>query len=209
MAQERLPMIIEQAALLFDGRGYHQTTMEDIAEEVGIKKPTLYHYVSSKDEILFFIHEEFVDLLFACQAEPERAELSSDQKLRETMRDLIRLMTTHRSHVRVFFEHHRELTEPFRSVIDEKRDAYFACVVGIIAAGIEDGTYQLKTPELGALAMFGMCNWAYTWFRADGEYSADVTADLFWNWLSVGFRTAPDSFEPLASGLTRGLPEVF
>jgi len=206
VGQSRLPMIIEQAALLFDGHGYHQTTMEDIAEEVGIKKPTLYHYVASKEEILFFIHEEFVDLLFACQAEPQRAEMSCDLRLKETMRDLIRLMTTHRSHVRVFFEHHRELSEPFRSVIDTKRDAYFQCVVDIIAGGIEDGTYRLETPELGALAMFGMCNWAYTWFRADGQYSADATADLFWQWLSIGFRMPPGSVEQMLSELTRGIP---
>lgn len=208
MVLQRLPAIIEQAALLFDGRGYHQTTMEDIAEEVGIKKPTLYHYVSSKEEILYFIHEEFVELLFACQAEPERAEMTSDMKLRATMRDLIRLMTTHRSHVRVFFEHHRELTDPFRSVISKKRDAYFDCIVKIIAAGIDDGTYLIETPELGALAMFGMCNWAYTWLRDDGEYSADVTADLFWQWLSVGFRTSSGSIEPMRSASSPGLPGI-
>ncbi|TVR20721.1 MAG: TetR/AcrR family transcriptional regulator, partial [Ilumatobacter sp.] len=49
------------------------------------------------------------------------------------------------------------------------------------------GTFKLVSAELAALALFGMCNWAYTWFRVDGEFSDIEVADYFWSWLASGF----------------------
>ena len=62
---ERRQQIISLAAGLFDQSGYSSTTMDDIAREVGVAKPTLYHYFPSKDDILHAIHEEFIDLLMS------------------------------------------------------------------------------------------------------------------------------------------------
>lgn len=198
MKNDRRQNIITQAALLFDQHGYHKTTMEDIADVVGIKKPTLYHYFQSKDEILSLIHEVFVDLLFSRQEERNGLIISYEELLRNSMRDIIHLMATHRSHVRVFFEHHRELAEPFQSSIRLKRDAYFELIASFIQAGINDGRYKVSSANLGALAMFGMCNWAYTWFNPNGPYGADEVADSFWKWLITGFIHGAD-FEEMSA----------
>jgi AcrR family transcriptional regulator len=106
---ERRQEIVRTAADLFDRAGYSSTTMEDIAHAVGIAKPTLYHYFKSKDEILFWIHEEFIDLLINRHEQRLQALLDPNQLLLEVMADILELMETHRGHVRVFFEHHREL----------------------------------------------------------------------------------------------------
>jgi TetR/AcrR family transcriptional regulator, cholesterol catabolism regulator len=193
MTTERLLEIVRSAADLFDRRGFHQTTMDDIAIAVGIKKPTLYHYVTSKDEILSQIHDQFYELLVLEQSGRLDRGLSYDELIHETIRDIIRLMATHRSYVRVFFEHHRELPEPYRRVLEPKRDEYFRLIVGYIQAGIDDGRYAIESAELGALALFGMCNWAYTWFKVDGLYSADEVADRFWSWLIAGFTSGEQS----------------
>ena len=62
-ADERRKEIIRKAATLFNITGYFNTSMDDIAEAVGLRKPTLYYYVSSKEEILYLIHEELIDHL--------------------------------------------------------------------------------------------------------------------------------------------------
>lgn len=185
---ERRADIARKAATLFDAKGYHQATMEDIAAEVGLRKSTLYHHVASKEEILFLIHEEFVDLLMALQAEPDRTSFSPEHRLLATMTDLIRLMSTHRAHVRVFFEHHRELPAPYRDRIAEKRDAYFALVSQSIEDAVYAGVFEVPDVHLAALAVFGMCNWAYTWYRPDGRQSPDDIAGFFWDWLTNGMR---------------------
>jgi AcrR family transcriptional regulator len=194
----RRKKIANEAAILFDHHGYHRTTMEDISDVVGIKKPTLYHYFQSKDEILSLIHTEFMDLLSSKQEERKGLVISYEDLLRNSMRDIMRLMVTHRSHVRVFFEHHRELPEPFQSSIRLKRDAYFGLIASYIQIGIDDKKYKISDANLGALAMFGMCNWAYTWFNPNGPHSADDVADQFWKWLTAGFIQGAD-FEEITT----------
>lgn len=190
---DRRAEIAARAARLFDRQGFHQTTMEDIAVEVGLKKPTLYHYVNSKDEILYLIHEEFLGLLFDGQRERESLNLPCDEKLHQSMRDILQLMVSHRSHVRVFFEHYRELSSRYQELIKPKRDEYFHLIVGFIREGVEEGCYRDVDPELAALAMFGMCNWAYTWFNEGGPVSADEVADDFWRWLTSGIAAESSS----------------
>lgn len=182
----KLDQIVLHSASLFDSSGYHQTSMADIAADVGIKKPTLYHYVTSKEQILFLIHQEFVDLLFAAQQMRDAAGGTPDQLLRGVMTDILSLMKTHRSHVRVFFEHHRELPERYASVITERRDAYFEMICGIIQSGNEQGLFMVPDVRLVALAIFGMCNWAYTWYRVEGGMSPDEIGAQFWFWLANG-----------------------
>lgn len=185
----RRDQIVRHAAALFDRHGYHQTTMIDVANDVGIKKPTLYHYVASKEEILFLIHEEFVDLLIAAQQARAALTDSPDELLLGTMVDILRLMETHHSYVRVFFEHHRELPPgALRDAITAKRDTYFDDVREMIARGAEAGVFIVPDPRLAALAMFGMCNWAYTWYRPDGPHRPDDIARWFWGWLVTGLR---------------------
>lgn len=198
MKNTRREKIANEAAILFDQYGYHGTSMENISDVMGIKKPTLYHYFQSKDEILSLIHTEFMDLLSSKQEERNGLVISYEDLLRNFMRDIMHLMVTHRSHVRVFFEHHRELPEPFQSSIRLKRDAYFGLIASYIQTGIDDKKYKISDANLGALAMFGMCNWAYTWFNPNGPLDADDVADQFWKWLTAGFIQGAD-FEEITT----------
>src|ERR1700750_2776847 len=92
---------VARAAELFDQTGYHTTNMAELARAVGLEKPTLYHYFSGKDEILSWIHEEFIDLLIAKADERAKLKLSPGEELQGIMRDVLELMETHRGHVRV------------------------------------------------------------------------------------------------------------
>ena len=177
----RLREIVDGAAALFDDRGYHRVSMEDIAAAVGLRKPTLYHYVRSKDEILTLIHREFMDLVIT-RAEARRAvEMSAAHELLEFMADILELMETHRGHVRVFFEHHRELPAAARTVVREQRDRYEAMVETVIERGARAGEFRALDARLTTLAMFGMCNWSYQWYRQEGALRTRQIAYAFWD----------------------------
>ena len=186
---ERRQQIITLAANLFDQGGYSSTTMDDIAREVGVAKPTLYHYFPSKDDILHAIHEEFIDLLIARHEAREGTGLRPEQLLLEAMADILELMETHRGHVRVFFEHHRELPAEARGPIRVKRDRYEQIVEGLIAEGMTLGVFRETDPHLATLATFGMCNWAYQWYRPGGSMRSREIAYQFWNYLVYGLGT--------------------
>ncbi|WP_341241192.1 TetR/AcrR family transcriptional regulator [uncultured Nocardioides sp.] len=194
---ERRQQVVTLAAGLFDKSGYSSTTMDDIAREVGVAKPTLYHYFPSKDDILHAIHEEFIDLLIDRHLSRLDTGLRSEQLLLEVMADILELMETHRGHVRVFFEHHRELTVEARGPIKLKRDRYEKIVEELIADGVATGVIRPVDTHLAALATFGMCNWAYQWYRPDGKLRSRELAYQFWNYLLYGLGT--DQLPALAS----------
>jgi len=178
--------VVAQAAELFDRAGYHTTNVAELASAVGLSKPTLYHYFSSKDEILFWIHEEFIDLLVEKQR--ARADLPPDEALLGAMADVLELMRTHRGHVRVFFEHHRELAVADRDTIHRKRNVYRDLVEDAVRRGIATGAFRDVDPRLTTLAVFGMCNWAYQWYSSDGELTTREIAERFADLLFDGLR---------------------
>ena len=193
---DRRREIARTAAELFDSAGYPRTTMEDIAKAVGVGKSTLYHYFSSKDEILFWIHEEFIDHLIGRHEKRLEAQLTPGVLLLEVMADILELMQTHRGHVRVFFEHHRELPSERRDSILVKRRHYEAMVEDIFVNGMKSGEFRDTDPKLISLAMFGMCNWAYQWYRAQGSLRTRDIAYLFWGYLVHGVASGAPGSSP-------------
>jgi TetR/AcrR family transcriptional regulator, cholesterol catabolism regulator len=178
-AEARRRLVIERAAEMFDRDGYHRVNMTEIATAVGIRKPTLYHYFPSKTAILFEIHEDFFDPAL------EHAEAASKLAPREgiisIMVDILQLMESHPGHLRVVFEHHRELAEPEQSIVRKKRDRYHELVESLVVRGMKAGEFRSLSPRLTTLGLFGMCNWAYQWYQPGpltageiGEFLADL-----------------------------------
>lgn len=195
--ETRRETILRCAAELFDDTGYHQCSMSDLARAVGVSKPTLYHYFTGKEEILYWLHDEFINLLLTRHGRRQDLGMAPRLMLLETISDIVELMETHRGHVRVFFEHHRELPPEQHAHIQQKRDEYFALVRDIIAAGMDNGEFQTTTsPELAAFAIFGMANWSYQWYSSDGPLRPREIAYQFWSFALFGLEATSDDTGP-------------
>jgi AcrR family transcriptional regulator len=178
--------IVRVAAELFDKEGYHQTSMETLAARAGVAKPTLYHYFAGKEAILREIHRDFIEPLIARHEMRLTTSLRPRQLLLEAMGDVLELMETHRGHVRVFFEHHRELPPTAHAEVQARRDAYESHIEGVIARGMNEGEFRSIDVRLTTLSIFGMCNWAYQWFRSDGSLRPREIAYLMWDIVERG-----------------------
>lgn len=175
--EEKPALIVETAARLFDTAGYSHTSMDAIAREVGLGKSTLYHYFHSKADILIEIHETFIDPLIESQLTRLAQDATPKEQLVGAMTDILWLMEHRRGHVRVFFEHHRELPPESKRSLVRRRTRYQEMMADIFRAGIEAGEFRTVDPEMAALAVFGMCNWAYQWWPAGkGLSPADEAA---------------------------------
>lgn len=183
---DRRADIVLQAARLFDLHGYANTSMQQIADAVSVAKPTLYHYFASKDAILFQIHDEFIDILL----DKFRSRRTEAAGLREemvgAMGDILSLMETHRGHVRAFFEHHRELPVKQQHAIRSKRDEYEELLTSLLEWGQAVGEIRGQDARVTALAVFGMCNWAYQWYDPAGPLRPQELAERFADLLFVG-----------------------
>jgi TetR/AcrR family transcriptional regulator, cholesterol catabolism regulator len=182
----RIREIVDRAAELFEQRGYHDVSMEEIAAAVGLRKPSLYHYVDSKDQILALIHHEFMDLVIGRQVARLAVPMMYSQRLLEVMADILELMETHRGHVRVFFEHYRELPESDRRQVEAERDRYEGMVEEILKGGIAEGEFRPVDVRMTSLAIFGTCNWAYQWYQRGGPLGTREIAYTFWDIFSRG-----------------------
>jgi AcrR family transcriptional regulator len=184
--EDKPALIVETAARLFDSAGYSNTSMDAIAKEVGLAKPTLYHYFRSKSDILIEIHETFIDPLIESQLTRLAQDATPKEQLVGTMTDILSLMEYRRGHVRVFFEHHRELPSASRRSLVRRRTRYQEMMVDIFRAGIEQGEFRAIDPETTALAVFGMCNWAYQWWTPGKGLSPAAEAEKFATMLIEG-----------------------
>lgn len=172
--------IVRAAALLFEQQGFYPTSVADIAQAVGLSKPSLYHYVKSKGEIVAWIHDEIMDLLLARLEERVAAQTPPDEIIRLNIVDIIEAMDSRPGHLKVFFEHHRELPEPLRRDAKAKRDRFQALIEGAISDGIRSGIFRDLDVRMTTLALFGITNWSYQWYRPAGpKRSSEVAEHLY------------------------------
>jgi AcrR family transcriptional regulator len=187
----RRPEIISVAARLFDERGYHATTMDDIAAAMGIRKPTLYNHVQSKTQIVLWIHDELVDELTTRLEARIAAEIPRPALLYMVLEDILEILETRPGHLRVYFEHHRELHGEEGALAREKRDRYTEMVRSVIECGCEAGEFDAPDPTLSTFAFFGMCNWAYQWYQPGGALGHRDIARYLWKTFMNGVAVAP------------------
>jgi AcrR family transcriptional regulator len=173
--------ILQGAARLFDRVGYHRVNMSMIAESAGVKKPTLYHYIKSKDEILFMLHELFIGTLRK-NTDLRIAQGATELEiLRGVIIDTFQLLHDYPGYMRAFFEHTRELDREQRAVIAAKRDEYIVLIVGIIEKSMAKGLINKADPRLTANCLFAIGNWPYQWYRPGKDAAPEVLAEQSWH----------------------------
>jgi len=176
--QQAKARVVEEALHLFEAQGYPATSIKQIAEAAGLAKATVYHHYPTKAALLFEIHNIFMETLEEGMHRIERLESRPDRRMRAIIRELWRVMVTHRPHVQIFFEEWRHLDEEHISDLKSRRDAYYRFVrEAVVAAWPGASTESPERVDVMTLAIFGMCNWGYQWFDPEGPLPADVIAD--------------------------------
>jgi TetR/AcrR family transcriptional regulator, cholesterol catabolism regulator len=173
------PDIVAAATRVFSVRGYHAATMTEIAEELGMRKPSLYHHVRKKEDLLYAIHDRLIDELIRETLNVLSSGQTDEEKVRAILLVNMRFIARNRDGVTVFLQERRAVQGERWVALVVKRDFYEQMIARIIAEGSSGGAFVAVRPELAARAVLGMANWGYTWFQADGEMSADEVAEVF------------------------------
>lgn len=185
--RRRQQEILEAAARVFHEKGYESTSIQDIADSVGILKGSLYYYITSKEDLLFEIiqgvHEEALKNL-------DRTAAVQGDALQK-IRAFVVVHFTHNAHnlvkMAVFFQDFRSLNGARREVIVEERDLYDSFLRDLIRSGQEEGIVCPDIePKLAAITVLGMMNWIYHWYRPGGERSASEIASAYADFVVAG-----------------------
>jgi AcrR family transcriptional regulator len=187
--------IIDHATKLFAKHGFHATTVADICEAAGISKGVLYHYVETKEEILYEIHEKYIQALL------ERAEAivgvgsSCETELRELSKVLLRTLADYHEEVTVFLQEWRILLSDqsrWRKVASKRRE-FGRIVQRVIVGGQEDGVFQQSDPETTTLAFLGMHNYSYQWYDRRGTKTPEAISTTFMDIFIAGLAVRRES----------------
>jgi AcrR family transcriptional regulator len=167
----------ETAAKLFAERGFAGTSLQDIADAMGITRPALYYYVKSKDDLLAKLVAEFTEsatsaiLKVANQVGAEPVE-----KLSRIAHMMAYERAVHPMQFLLLERSESNLSADLATVNNENKRATLRTMVELVEDGIAAGQFRPVNPRSAALAVIGMCNWVAWWFH-DGESSkADQVA---------------------------------
>jgi AcrR family transcriptional regulator len=192
----RTEEILDAAADLFHQQGYHATTVADIATAVGLKKGSLYHYITGKELLLRTLAEDtirgYLEDAERIAGEPGSAAL----RLRDLIGAHLRRVCAAPERVTVLVREAHYVPEPLRRDVQGMTRRYTHLVAQIVAGGIETGEFAPVDPMVAALMLLGALNWTHRWYQRDGrlrpEEIADACAALFLAGLVVRERRSTD-----------------
>jgi len=162
--------LLDKATELFAAKGYEATSLQDIADAVGVSRPALYHYVSNKDDLLAMLVEQVSRSLAEVLAElAARADLTPTEKLRNLTSLLVRQRADHPDQFRILDRSETVLPEPAKTAHVEAKRRVLHEMVSIIDTGIAAGDFRTVDSRTAALSLLGMCNWVAWWFRPDAD----------------------------------------
>jgi AcrR family transcriptional regulator len=169
--------ILARASEVFDTKGYDAGTLDDVARAMGMRKAGLYHYVSSKSELLFLLFDQAWELGFQRMAGVDDIE-DPGERLATVIRRHVNLIAERRSLFTVFLGRRPRFDEAAERVFLERERRY----VGIFARAVREASAAGLVPpvdsRVGAMALVGMTSWVYKWYDP-GAMTAERIGDEF------------------------------
>jgi AcrR family transcriptional regulator len=171
--------ILSAAAQIFSQKGFHAASMQDIAQAVNLQKASLYHHISSKQEILLALLDRALDLLIEDIQQVVNQPLSADEKLRQAMVAYLTAMLDHRDLASVLLLEHRSLEPQYQLQHMVNRDRFEQIWRDLVQEGIDQGVFNCTDPALVSRSVLGVMNWTITWYRPEGRLMPAEIAGQF------------------------------
>ena len=185
----RKDQIYEVAERLFSERGYHATTMREIARELAIEGGSLYSHISGKQELLYAIVLRGSEQFLQSARDTIAAAGSARVRLRELMRRHLAIMAQSTPRAIVHFHEWRHLEPERQATIRARRDQYESYVRQIIRDGVVAGEFAPHDERLVGLYVLSLLNWTYQWYAPGGTWNAHELADQFFGLLTRGLES--------------------
>jgi AcrR family transcriptional regulator len=184
--------LLAAATMLFRRRGFHDTSMQDLAEALGMNRGSLYHYITSKDDLLWTILDGALERLDRRVTQQLEADLPPVERLANAIHEQLRVAADHADELSLIQIELRSLGPDRRREMIARRDAYEARWRRAIAEGIARGDLRSIDVRLAGIGILSVCNWFTQWYQPSGELSVDEIADAFVG-LLLGGMTPSDS----------------
>jgi AcrR family transcriptional regulator len=176
----RQDVILDAASRLFSTRGYHATSVQDIAGAVGILKGSLYHHFESKEAILYRIVKEPIARLHRTVGEIAKAPGPASAKLERAATAHVQAFHDHYPHLFVYLRETEDVRRRFRGSAGLGPREYQRLWGDIVQGGMKAGELRADLdPTVVVYGLLGMLNWLYKWYDPNGRLGPSEIAAQF------------------------------
>jgi AcrR family transcriptional regulator len=196
---------MRSAASVFRRRGYHGSSVEEIAGVLNMTKGNLYYYFKNKEEILFMCHDYALDVIQEQVTDVEKSALPVEQKVHAIISSFVHLFIDV-LHGTAWTLELEALSPPLLKKIVAKRDRVDRGIRRLLREGMDTGVFAPGDPKLLTFAIMGAINWIPLWFKTTGSAQAEDVAQVFADYL-VGGLLAPKASVSRADRAP-GIPRV-
>ena len=168
--------VLRTAARMFNEKGFHATSLDEVAERLHITKPTLYYYVKNKDDILFACVNIGMQMLQDAVNEEHGRGGSALDKLTAAMRRYVEIVTADFG-MCVIRVGEDPLPPDSRRKLRRFKAALDAQFRELIRLGIAEGSIRDCDPKIAAFTLAGALSWIGRWYHPEGELGPDEIAD--------------------------------
>lgn len=168
--------ILEGAKKLFRLKGYHATTIRDIAEEAGMLSGSLYAHIKSKEDLLYEITDEVAKQFLSGMKTVTNSDAPPSEKLKAGLASHFQVIADHSDAASVFMHEWKLLSSERRTVIQQQRDAYEAMWATLLDEGADAGVFHRDLLREARMMVLSVANWSYQWFDPSGPMTPDAAA---------------------------------
>lgn len=173
-----LPRILSVALHHFATRGYHATSVRDIARDVGCTVPALYYHYKNKQDILVSLLKITMDILEHVVHSADDPDAPVDQRLSEMTRALVLYSITYSD--LAFLDTDRRALDPENfDKYRERRDVVEHLFREVVLQGCDETVFATANPIEATRAILASCLGIGTWFRDDGPSTPEEMADKY------------------------------
>jgi AcrR family transcriptional regulator len=186
----REAQLIQQARVLFSGGGYMETSLQDIADKLGITRPLFYYYFESKADLLWRLIGHVGDTLRDGARPIAASDATPVKKLRQILEAHAAALLENRDTFRIYFAERHLLEGKHHRALKRGEDEYFGLIAQVIGEGQRAGVIRKENRRVLAHIVTGQVNSLLRWFEPDGMMSAEdlgrLSADITIRGLLVG-----------------------
>ncbi|MDP3137214.1 MAG: TetR family transcriptional regulator [Burkholderiaceae bacterium] len=170
--------ILDAALQLFYEKGFSGTSVEAVADRLGVTKPFIYTYFENKDALLTAIYEQLTERLLDVLEQSRSQQETPSRQLRAFVEHFARENTVSQMIATVYLQEEKHLDKRFLKNIKAREKALDRRLTELIQHGVDVGVFEVEDASVAALAITGMVRWIHRWFKAEGRLSADEVVRL-------------------------------
>ncbi len=193
---QKLEFILRTAARIFAEKGYHSTSMRDISRATEVSLAGLYYYCRSKEELLYLIQDNCFGRVLERLEERLRGTSDSVERLRLLIENHLSFFAANMAEMKVLSHEADSLEGEMRRAVSGKKQQYTKLARRILsevqqAAGAKE-TIKPIDATVATYALFGMMNWIYNWYDANGKLSVAELVENITRIFMSGFLGSPN-----------------